>query len=134
MSDSMNEAVRTLQSADWMAASEGDPPKDVAPNALDAPAARIDPSTGWQLVNVREPGSCCELFFFVTKRDVKIRHRQTVPGAARAILQLLIMVFVFRLMGKGSSSNIPYAMFGFAALVAGGLYFRKLKHSFADAI
>jgi lipopolysaccharide transport system permease protein len=62
-----------------------------------------------------------ELLFFFVWRDVKVRYKQTVLGAAWAILQPLFTMLVFTLffghLGKMPAEGLPYPVFYFAALV-----------------
>jgi lipopolysaccharide transport system permease protein len=46
----------------------------------------IRPRRGWQAVDLVELWKYRELLFFLTWRDVKVRYKQTVLGAAWAIL------------------------------------------------
>lgn len=62
-----------------------------------------------------------ELLYFLTWRDVKVRYKQTVLGAAWALLQplllMLLFTFVFgRLVGV-KSDGVPYPLFAFAGLL-----------------
>src|SRR5262245_43554591 len=72
----------------------------------------IEPPRGWQLVNVRELWQFRELVFFLTWRDVKVRYKQTLLGAAWAVLQPLLMMAVFTIffsrMAGVSSGDLPY--------------------------
>ncbi len=62
-----------------------------------------------------------ELFYFLTLRDVKVRYKQTVLGAAWAVLQplfnMLIFTLIFGRLAKLPSDNIPYPLFAFAGLL-----------------
>jgi lipopolysaccharide transport system permease protein len=81
----------------------------------------IEPARGWQWLNVRELWRYRELLFFLAWRDVKVRYKQTVLGAAWAILQpaLLMAIFtlVFSQLGRLSSGDIPYPLFALAGLL-----------------
>src|SRR5262245_54066105 len=81
----------------------------------------IEPARGWRLVDVCELWRYRELLFFLCWRDVKIRYKQTVLGAAWAVLQpaLLMVVFTvfFSRLGGLSSGDIPYPLFAFAGLL-----------------
>src|SRR5262249_2215314 len=81
----------------------------------------IRSSSGWQLVNVRELWQFRELLFFLIWRDVKVRYKQTVLGAAWAILQPLMMMAIFTIffgrMAGLSSGGIAYPLFAFAGLL-----------------
>jgi lipopolysaccharide transport system permease protein len=69
-----------------------------------APAAAgrtvIAPSAGWQAVNIRELWRFRELIYFLVWRDVKVRYKQTVLGAAWAVLQPTLLMIVFVFLGK----------------------------------
>ncbi len=92
-----------------------------APAEEDAPATRIRPSQGWQLVNVRELWQFRELIYFFVWRDVKVRYKQTVLGAAWAVLQPLLMMVIFTVFfGRVAglpSGDLPYPLFAFAGLL-----------------
>lgn len=74
-----------------------------------------------------------ELLGFLTWRDLKIRYRQTVLGAAWAILQPLLIMVVFTLffgqLAKVPSDDIPYPLFSFAGLVPWTLFTYGLQQS-----
>ena len=55
----------------------------------------IRPAQGWQSINFGELWQFRELIYFLTWRDVKVRYKQTLLGAAWAILQPLLMMFIF---------------------------------------
>lgn len=91
------------------------------PVSIDRPRHRIEPSRGWPKLNMGELWEYRELLFFLTWRDVKVRYKQTVLGAAWAILQPLVTVFVFGIffgrVAKMPSDGLPYTLFSFAGLV-----------------
>ena len=81
----------------------------------------IEPSRGWQFINFGELWRYRELLFFLCWRDVKVRYKQTILGAAWAILQPAMMMAVFtiffsRLAGM-SSGGTPYPLFVLAGLL-----------------
>ncbi|MEP0762599.1 MAG: ABC transporter permease [Chloroflexota bacterium] len=82
---------------------------------------RIEPSRGWVSLKLRELWEYRELLYFLTWRDVKVRYKQTVLGAAWAIIQPLMTMVVFSLffgnLAKIPSDGIPYPIFSYAALV-----------------
>lgn len=85
------------------------------------PVIRIQPSKGWVSLRFGELWEYRELLYFFTVRDVKVRYKQTIFGAAWAILQPLMTMVVFSLFfGKLAgvpSDGIPYPIFSYAALV-----------------
>lgn len=82
---------------------------------------RIEPSRGWVSLKLRELWEYRELLYFLTWRDVKVRYKQTVLGAAWAIIQPFFTMVVFSLffgnLAKIPSDGIPYPIFSYAALV-----------------
>lgn len=88
----------------------------------DSPLTVIGPTAGWQALHLGEVWRCRELLFFLAWRDIKVRYKQTLLGAAWAILQPTLMMIVFtvvfgRLAG-GSLGQLPYPLFVYAGLVA----------------
>lgn len=89
--------------------------------ADDAPVIRIEPSTGWVSLKLRELWEYRELLYFLIWRDVKVRYKQTVLGAAWAIIQPFFTMVVFSVffgrLAKIPSDGLPYPIFSYAALV-----------------
>ena len=94
---------------------------DAGLRADDLPVTRIEARGGWQAVNVRELWQFRELLYFLTWRDVKVRYKQTLLGAAWAVLQPAMMMVVFTVffgkMAKVSSGDLPYPVFAYLGLV-----------------
>ena len=67
---------------------------------------RLQPSTGWVSLKLHELWEYRELLYFLTWRDVKVRYKQTVLGAAWAIIQPLMTMVVFSLF-FGNLANVP---------------------------
>jgi len=68
----------------------------------------VEPSVGWQAVNVHEVWRFRELLYFLVWRDVKVRYKQTVLGAAWAIIQPAMMMLVFTVF-LGVMAKVPAA-------------------------
>jgi len=85
------------------------------------PIVRIRPSHGWAALHLRDLWEYRELLYFFVWRDVKVRYKQTVLGAAWAILQPFLTMLVFSLffgrLAEVPSDGIPYPLFSYAALV-----------------
>jgi lipopolysaccharide transport system permease protein len=85
------------------------------------PVLRIEPSTGWVSLNLKELWTSRELFYFLTWRDIKVRYKQTELGIAWAIIQPFLTMVIFSLffgrLAKIPSDGIPYPIFSFTALV-----------------
>ena len=79
-----------------------------------APVQRtvIEPPRRWQWINLDELWRYRELLFFLAWRDVKVRYKQTVLGAAWAVLQPAMMMVVFTIffgrLAKMDSGGVPY--------------------------
>ncbi|HEU4389852.1 MAG TPA: ABC transporter permease [Blastocatellia bacterium] len=85
----------------------------------DRPLVTIEAGRGIG-VNLREVWAFRELLYFLTWRDVKVRYKQTLLGAAWVVLQPLLATAVFvllfgRVIGV-SSEGVPYALFAYAGL------------------
>jgi lipopolysaccharide transport system permease protein len=95
-------------------------PSDAVP-AGEVPVIRITPSTGWVELRLGELWSYRELLYFLTWRDIKVRYKQTVLGAAWAIIQPFMSMVVFTLffgrLAGIPSDGVPYPIFNFAAMV-----------------
>lgn len=82
---------------------------------------KIRPSRSWVSLNLRDLWTYRELLYFLTWRDIKVRYKQTLLGAAWAIIQPLFTMLIFTLFfGKLAglpSDNIPYPIFAYAGLL-----------------
>lgn len=98
-------------------AERSEPPPEPAP----VPVTVIRPARGWVSLNLRELWHYRELLYFLVWRDVKVRYKQTVLGAAWAILQPIATMVVFTLffgrLAGVPSDGVPYPLFSLAALV-----------------
>lgn len=94
------------------------------------PRVLIRPSRGWVSLNLRELWAYRELGMFFVWRDLKVRYKQTVFGVVWAVIQPLLLVFVFSLfLGRFASlapTGIPYPLFAFAGLVPWMLFSKSL--------
>ena len=102
----------------------------VKPNKLPSAPTRPLPDAPLFVVEARKSGvhfalrdwwTYRELLYFLIWRDVKIRYKQTLLGAAWAIIQplltMLIFTLIFSKVAKIDSNGIPYPVFAFAALL-----------------
>ena len=64
---------------------------------VDLPITHIQPSEGWVSLKLQELWEYRELLYFLTWRDIKVRYKQTVLGAAWAIIQPFMTMVVFSL-------------------------------------
>jgi lipopolysaccharide transport system permease protein len=111
--------------------------KSAIPNPQSA-ITIIRPSRGWISLNLRDLWEYRELLYFLTWRDVKVRYKQTVLGAAWAIIQPFFTMVVFSLffgkLAKMPSDNIPYPIFSYAALVPWTFFANGLSQSSSSLV
>jgi lipopolysaccharide transport system permease protein len=81
----------------------------------------IEPKKGWVPVDLKEIWSYRELLYFLTKRDIKVRYKQTILGGLWAIIQPVFTMVVFTLffgrLAKVPSDGLPYPIFVYAGLL-----------------
>ena len=81
---------------------------------------RIGPGSTWGST-VGEAWRHRELLYFLVWRDLKARYRQTIVGAAWAVVQPLTLMLVFSLFVgivlHVPSDGVPYPVFAFAGLL-----------------
>lgn len=101
-----------------------EPNKSLANHAIvlpEHPVVVIEPSKSWVALGLRDLWAYRELFYFLTWRDVKVRYKQTLLGAAWAILQPLCAMIIFTVFfgkfAKMPSDGIPYPIFAYAGLL-----------------
>ena len=103
-------------------------------SAIEAlPTFSIRPQTGWTAVGLKELWEYRELLYFLTWRDIKVRYKQTVLGAAWAIIQPFFMMVVFSLffgyLARVPSDGLPYPIFAYCALLPWQLFAHSLTES-----
>jgi lipopolysaccharide transport system permease protein len=85
------------------------------------PVVTIEPGSSWVALRLRDLWLYRELLYFLTWRDVKVRYKQTLLGAAWAILQPLLTMAIFTLLfGRLAgikSDGVPYPIFAYAGLL-----------------
>jgi lipopolysaccharide transport system permease protein len=100
---------------------------------LEMPITIIQPSRGWVSLKLQELWEYRELLYFLVWRDVKVRYKQTVLGAAWAIIQPFMAMVVFSIffgkLAKMPSDGIPYPLFAYAALVPWGFFANGLSQA-----
>jgi lipopolysaccharide transport system permease protein len=94
------------------------------------PTVVIQPRRGLLDLDLQAVWCYRELLYFLTWRDVKVRYKQTVIGAAWALLQPLMTMVIFTVIfgqfAKIPSDGFPYPVFAYTALLP--------WHFFAQAI
>lgn len=91
----------------------------------------LRPTRGLAALNLRDLWVYRELVLFFTWRDVLVRYKQTVLGAAWAVIQPVIQMVVFTVIFSKaagfSSEGVPYPIFNFTALLPWGLFSKAMN-------
>lgn len=106
------------------------PPTTIpAPAAFDSsvtlpeqPVISFRPSTSsWVAIDVGKLWEHRELFYLLVWRDLKVRYRQTILGAAWVVLQPVLITIIFTVflgsVVRVPSDNLPYPLFAYAGLL-----------------
>jgi lipopolysaccharide transport system permease protein len=93
----------------------------------------IKPTTGLAALNLRDLWVYRELVFFMIWRNLKVRYKQTLLGAAWAIIQplmtMIVFNFIFGNVAKVPTDDIPYPIFSYTALLPWGLFTTALNQA-----
>jgi lipopolysaccharide transport system permease protein len=93
----------------------------------------IKPLRGWMPINLGELWVYRELLYFLVWRDIKVRYKQTILGAAWAVLQPFMMMVVFTLFFgkfmKVPREGISYPLFAYSALLPWMLFSEGISRS-----
>lgn len=97
------------------------------------PLVVIEPRRGWLSLNLGDFWQYRDLLYILTMRDIKVRYKQTVLGAAWAIIQPLFTMLIFtiffgRLAGI-PSDGIPYPLFAYAGLLPWTFFSNSVTNS-----
>ncbi len=89
--------------------------------ALEAPLVVIEPSRQRLTLNLRELWAYRDLLLFLAWRDISVRYKQTLVGAAWAVIQPFFSMVVFSLffgrLAGIPSDGVPYPIFSYAGLL-----------------
>lgn len=98
----------------------------------------LEPARSWQLVNVMELWRYRELLVFLVWRDIKVRYKQTLLGAAWAILQPTMMMIVFtvffRRLAQVPADDMPYPLFVFTGLLPWSFFSTSISQAASSVV
>jgi lipopolysaccharide transport system permease protein len=93
----------------------------------------IQPSKSLFHLDLRPIWQYRELLYFLIWRDVKVRYKQTVIGAAWALLQPLMTMMIFTVIfsnfAKIPSDGLPYPIFAYTALLPWAYFAQAISGS-----
>jgi len=102
------------------------------------PVTLIQPSRGWIPLDLRDLWEYRELLYFLTWRDIKVRYKQSVLGAAWAIIQpvttMIIFSVIFGRLAGLPSDGVPYPVFAYTALLPWNLFAGALARSTTSVV
>jgi lipopolysaccharide transport system permease protein len=85
------------------------------------PVLRITPASRWWVIPIGELWDYRELLYFFVWRELKVRYKQTVVGAAWAVIQPFLTMLIFSLffgrLAHIPSGGLPYPVFYYSALL-----------------
>lgn len=97
------------------------------------PVVLIEPARRSAAALARELYAYRELLYFLAWRDFKVRYKQTVLGAAWAVIQPLLTMVVFAVFfgyfGRLPSDGLPYPLFAYSALLPWSLFATTLTEA-----
>lgn len=132
----VNDSARRLESAaasHVLSANQTASSLQASINLPDEPLVVIEASKSWVSLKLRDIWPYRELLYFLIWRDVKVRYKQTLLGAAWAILQPLLTMLIFTLLfGRLAgikSDGIPYPIFAYAGLLIWTFFANAITNS-----
>jgi len=106
---------------------------DQSAKAPALPRTIIEPRRQLLSLDLRSIWEYRELLYFLIWRDIKIRYKQTLIGAAWAVLQpltsMLIFTVIFGAFARIPSDGLPYPVFSFTGLLPWILFATALTRS-----
>src|SRR5262245_10138581 len=98
----------------------------------------IQPSRGLFDLDLASLWEFREILYFLVRRDIKLRYKQTAIGVAWAILQPLatmaIFTVIFGHLAKLPSDGVPYAIFAFTGLLPWTYFSQAIARSGASVV
>lgn len=91
------------------------------------------------LASLRELWDRRELVYTLTERDIRVRYRQAVLGAAWALLTPIALMVIFslvfgRVAGITPPGGVPYPLFSYVALVPWALFSGTIGNAATSAV
>ncbi len=98
----------------------------------------VEPPSGWLNLRLNELWEYRELLVFFVWRDITVRYKQTLLGAAWAIIQPVLTMVVFSIifgkLAKLPTDGIPYPIFSYTGLLPWALFSRGIGDASSSLI
>jgi lipopolysaccharide transport system permease protein len=95
--------------------------RDLSYDLPDKPVVTIEAARSWVPLNLRDLWAYRELLYFLIWRDIKVRYKQTLLGAAWAVIQplvtMLIFTYFFGKLARVPTDGAPYPIFFYTGLL-----------------
>lgn len=102
------------------------------------PTVVIRRTTGFADLELAAVWQFRELLYFLIWRDVKVRYKQTIIGAAWVVLQPLLTTLIFTVIfghfAKIPSDGLPYSIFTFTAILPWNYFSQAISRSGASLV
>jgi len=94
----------------------------------------LQPTSGWRSIDLRELWLYRDLLFIFVWRDVKVRYRQTLLGAAWVMGQPLVTMLIFTLLFNriarlDAPPGMPYPLFVLSGVLLWNFISGAIQHS-----
>ena len=93
----------------------------------------VEASTGWTALNLGELWRYRDLLYFLTWRDIKVHYKQTLLGAAWAVLPpimtMVVFSFFFGNLANLPSEGLPYPIYIYSGMLPWQLFTYALNAS-----
>ncbi|MBI3628008.1 MAG: ABC transporter permease [Candidatus Rokubacteria bacterium] len=100
---------------------------------IDVESVTIGPTSRWGRLSPSELWRYRELVLFLVWRNLKVRYKQAVLGAAWAVLQPLLHMIIFSIffgrLAKVPSDGVPFPLFAYVGLLPWQLFASALGES-----
>ncbi len=134
-SDSVSPLEATPAAQFTLSASQ--PPTDAPAGPL-RPRVLIEAETASVRLDLADFWTQRELLYFLTWRDIKVRYKQTLMGAAWVIIQplctMLIITLVFHRLAGFDAGGIAYPLFAYAGLLLWTFFANAVGNSTASLV
>src|SRR6266567_5854174 len=98
-----------------------EPPRDLSYDLPEKPVVTIEARKSWVPLNLRDLWAYRELLYFLMWRDIKVRYKQTVLGAAWAVIQplvtMIIFTYFFGKLARVPTDGVPNPIFFYTGVL-----------------
>jgi lipopolysaccharide transport system permease protein len=123
----MNTEKRSPQQRPPSPAGKSPPPYTAQPTTV------IRPTKGWVPVRLKDILQFRELLYFLIWSELKVRYKQTVLGAAWAVIQPLAIMITFTIffgiVVRVPTGEIPYPIFAYSGVVVWSYFTTALSRA-----